>query len=75
MLLNATGQVCAFLRMLRYQVGSQTFTVGVVFYLEYHVVITGIDARLLLCHNGMRGENVIYFTAASLMCLGFYYRQ
>ena len=29
--LNATGQVCAFLRMLRYQVGSQTFTVGVVF--------------------------------------------
>ena len=48
MLLNATGQVCAFLRMLRYQVGSQTFTVGVVFYLEYHVVITGIDARLLL---------------------------
>lgn len=34
---------------------------------------TFVAARV--SHNGMRGENVKYFTAASLMCFGFYYRQ
>ena len=81
MLLNATGQVTIAL-MTKNAPISGWFTnlhcwccvlIGIPRSYHWNRCKTFVVARV--SHNGMRGENVIYFTAASLMCLGFYYRQ